>query len=326
MTTTHYSLNHKYTQEEGMIILSGVQALVRLPLDQRQADKRAGLNTAVFISGYRGSPVGSLDSLLAQNSQLLAQHQVLFLPGVNEDLGATAVWGSQMANLLPQPRYDGVLGMWYGKSPGVDRTGDVFKHANFFGIGRYGGVLAIAGDDPVAKSSTLPGASEVALYDANMPLLYPGSVQEIVAYGRYGFELSRYSGLWTGFKIVTNLADAFGTAVVHPIDNIQRPQFEWNGRPWQPTQDPRLVAPFSLDLEREMQDGRLRAAQLFAAANNLNRITLAGSNDRIGIIAPGKSYYDVREALTQLGLDDAALSRHGIRLLKIAMLLSLIHI
>ena len=190
------------------------------------------------------------------------QHQVVFVPGVNEDLGATAVWGSQMANLLPQPKYDGVLGMWYGKSPGVDRTGDVFKHANFFGVGQYGGVLAVAGDDPVAKSSTLPGMSELALFDANMPILYPGTVQEIIEYGRYGFELSRYAGLWTGFKIVTNLADAYCTAQVHPIDDIAKPEFAWNGRPWQPTQDPRLVAPFSLDLEREINEGRLQAAPL----------------------------------------------------------------
>jgi indolepyruvate ferredoxin oxidoreductase len=314
-----YSLNDKYTTETGTIILTGVQALVRLPLDQHRADKRAGLNTATFISGYRGSPVGTLDSHLEQAGKLLDAHQVTFVPGVNEDLGATAVWGSQMAAQMPQPKYDGVLGMWYGKSPGVDRTGDVFKHANFFGIGRYGGVLAVAGDDPVAKSSTLPGASEVALYDAYMPVLYPGSIEEIIRYGRYGFELSRYSGLWTGFKIVTNLADAYCTAEVYPIDDIVRPAFEWNGRPWAPTQDARLVAPYTLDLEREIAEGRLKAAQLFAATNTLNRITVSGPDDRIGFIAPGKTYYDLREALEQVGLDEAALRRQGIRLLQIGL-------
>jgi indolepyruvate ferredoxin oxidoreductase len=314
-----FSLENKYLQEEGTIILSGVQALVRLPLDQHRADKRAGLNTATFISGYRGSPVGGLDVLLQANKELLDAHQVVFMPGVNEDLGATAVWGSQMANLMPQPKYDGVLGMWYGKAPGVDRSGDVFKHANFFGVGRTGGVLAIAGDDPMAKSSTLPSGSEVALYDAQMPVLYPGNVQEIIEYGRYGFELSRYSGLWVGLKLVTNVADAYGTAVVQPLIQIERPEFMWHGRPWQATQNPALVAPFSLQSEQEIHDGRLKAAQLFAAANQLNRITVSTANDWLGIVAPGKSYYDVREALYQLGLDDAGLRQNGIRLLKIGM-------
>ncbi|MCB0375916.1 MAG: hypothetical protein KDD04_08360, partial [Sinomicrobium sp.] len=177
-----FSLESKYTQQEGTIILSGAQALVRLPLDQHLADKARGLNTATFISGYRGSPLGSLDFLLQQNQNILRQHQVVFEPGVNEDLAATAVFGSQLARLL-EPKYDGVLGMWYGKGPGVDRTGDIFKHAQIAGIGPHGGVLALAGDDPVAKSSTIPSHSEVALYDAQMPVLYPGNVQEVIDMG-----------------------------------------------------------------------------------------------------------------------------------------------
>src|SRR5262249_42663204 len=165
------------------------------------------------------------------------------LSGVNEDLGATAVYGSQLANLFPQPKYDGVLGMWYGKGPGVDRTGDIFKHANFAGVGKHGGVLALGGDDPLSKSSTIPSHSEVAFYDALFPVLYPGSAQEILDLGRLGFELSRYSGLWVGFKIVTNVADEIGTAEVSP-DRIvvAEPSFLYEGRPWQATQNPILRA------------------------------------------------------------------------------------
>src|SRR6185295_7236747 len=218
MTTKHdeFSLDAKYTQEDGTVFLSGIQALVRLPLDQHRADRRRGLRTATFISGYRGSPLGGLDQTLERYAKLLTEHHVVFSSGLNEDLGATAVFGSQMVNSFPRPKYDGVLGMWYGKAPGVDRTGDVFKHANFAGVGKYGGVLALAGDDPISKSSTLPTHSEIALYDAQFPTLFPGTVQEILDFGRLGFELSRYCGLWVGMKIVTNIADEIGTAQVSP--------------------------------------------------------------------------------------------------------------
>ena len=208
--TGEFSLEAKYTQERGRVYLSGIQALVRLPLDQHRADIRRGLRTATFISGYRGSPLGGLDQTLERMATLLRAHDVVFSSGLNEDLGATAVYGSQMAGLFPNPRYDGVLGMWYGKAPGVDRTGDVFKHANYAGVGKNGGVLALAGDDPLSKSSTLPSHSEVALYDALMPTIYPGNVQEILDMGLHGFMLSRTSGLWVGAKIVTNVADEAG--------------------------------------------------------------------------------------------------------------------
>src|SRR5262245_39500222 len=228
-----FSLDAKYRQEEGLIFLSGIQALVRLPLDQHRADRRGGLNTATLISGYRGSPLGGLDLTLERNPALLKEHQVVFVSGVNEDLGATAVFGSQLANLFPRPKYDGVLGMWYGKGPGVDRTGDIFKHANFAGVGKHGGVLALAGDDPISKSSTLPTHSEVALYDAMFPTLFPGTVQEILDFGRLGFELSRYCGLWVGMKIVTNIADEIGTAEVSPDRvRIVDPGFAYKGKPW----------------------------------------------------------------------------------------------
>src|SRR5574341_387010 len=187
------SLDAKYRLERGRVFLSGIQALVRLPLDQHRADARRGLNAA-----------------------LLREHRVVFISGVNEDLGATAVVGSQLAHLFPKPKHDGVLGMWYGKAPGVDRSGDIFKHANFAGVGRYGGVLALGGDDPLSKSSTLPTHSEVTFYDALFPVLFPGSIQDVLDLGRLGFEMSRYSGLWVAFKIVTEVADGIGTDEVAP--------------------------------------------------------------------------------------------------------------
>jgi indolepyruvate ferredoxin oxidoreductase len=316
-----FSLDAKYRQLEGQIFLSGIQALVRLPLDQHRADKRRGLNTATMISGYRGSPLGGLDLTLERNPDLLREHNVTFISGVNEDLGATVVFGSQLANLFPKPKYDGVLGMWYGKGPGVDRTGDIFKHANYAGVGRHGGVLALGGDDPFSKSSTLPTHSEVAFSDAFFPVIFPGNVQEILDLGRLGFELSRYSGLWVGFKIVTNVADEIGTALVASTRiAVQDPGFLYGDQPWHPTQNPTLLPPFSLDMEREIHYGRLEAAKAFAAVNGLNAITVPTREAWLGIAAPGKTYYDLREALLELGLDDAALQRYGIRLLRIGML------
>ncbi len=316
-----FTLDAKYRQEESVIFLSGIQALVRLPLDQHRADRRRGLNTATLISGYRGSPLGGLDLTLERNPDLLREHNVVFISGLNEDLGATAIYGSQLANLFPRPKYDGVLGMWYGKGPGVDRSGDIFKHANFAGVSRYGGVLALGGDDPLSKSSTIPSHSEVAFYDALFPVIFPGTIQEILDLGRLGFELSRYSGLWVGVKIVTNVADEIGTAEVAPDRVVSvDPGFMYDGRPWQQRQNPLLMPPWGLDTEREIHYGRLEAAKAFAAANRLNRITLDTPDAWLGIAAAGKTYYDLREALRELGLDDAALRRHGVRLMKIGML------
>jgi indolepyruvate ferredoxin oxidoreductase len=322
MAITHdFSLAAKYRQEDGLIFLSGIQALVRLPLDQHRADRRRGLRTATLISGYRGSPLGGLDLTLERNPDLLREHDVRFISGLNEDLGATAVFGSQLANLFPKPKYDGVLGVWYGKGPGVDRSGDAFKHANYAGVGRNGGVLALAGDDPLSKSSTLPTHTEVTFFDAFFPVLFPGNVQEILDLGRLGFELSRYSGLWVAFKIVTNVADEVGTAEVAPERVIiHDPGFTLDGRPWHHTQNPTLLPPFGLEMEREIHYGRLEAAKAFAAANGLNRITVPTSNAWLGIAAAGKTYYDLRQALRELGLDDEDLRRYGVRLLKIGML------
>jgi indolepyruvate ferredoxin oxidoreductase len=316
-----YSLDDKYLLERGRVALSGIQALVRLPLDQHRADRRAGLRTATLISGYRGSPLGGYDVLLQANQRILADHQVRFLPGVNEDLGATAVFGSQLANKFPRPKYDGVLGIWYGKGPGVDRSGDAFRHANLTGVGRYGGVLAVAGDDPASKSSTVPSASEVALSDAQMPVLFPADVQDLLDLGLAGFALSRYSGLWVGFKVTTNVADEFASLVVDP-DRIRPviPSFEYRGAPWQPTQNHMLFPPYSVQLEQEVFEGRLEAARRFAAANRLNRVVLDSRDAWLGIVAAGKTYLDVRESFTRLGFSDPDLERLGIRLFRVGML------
>ncbi|MBI2199100.1 MAG: indolepyruvate ferredoxin oxidoreductase family protein [Candidatus Rokubacteria bacterium] len=324
MTTSSasgFSLESKYTLEQGTIFLSGIQALVRLPLDQHRADRQRGLRTATFISGYRGSPLGGFDLTLERLKPLLAQHHVVFSSGLNEDLGATAVFGSQMVNSFPRPKYDGVLGMWYGKAPGVDRTGDVFKHANYAGTGKNGGVLAMAGDDPISKSSTLPSHSEIAFYDAFMPTLFPGNVQELLDFGQHGFMLSRTSGLWVGFKIVTNVADETGTAEVAP-ERIAPviPTVELDGRPFQHQINLMLIPPFGLDMERTIHAARLELARRYAWENKLNRLAAPTPDAWLGILTAGKTYYDVRQALQELGLDAAALRRYGIRILQMGML------
>ncbi len=320
----HFSLQDRYTLEEGRIVLSGLQALARLPMDQHRADRRQGLRTASLFTGYRGSPLGGLDTILEQIPALLREHHIQFVPAVNEELAATAILGSQTANLLPNPKYEGVLGIWYGKGPGVDRSGDAFKHANLTGVGRYGGVLALAGDDPTAKSSTIPSDSEIALYDAAMPILYPGSVQEILDLGRLGFEMSRYCGLWVGFKIITDVGDEYSSVeVARDRIRIVQPQFKVQGQAWRPTQNTALLAPYSLQLEKEIHEERLEAAKAFAKANRLNQITLPARNAWLGIISAGKTYYDVRQALLDIGLDDDALQQNGIRLLKLGMIFPL---
>ena len=316
----NFDLNDKYTLRDGKIVLSGIQALVRLLLDQHRLDLIAGLNTATLVSGYRGSPVGTLDINLVKNKKILDEHNVKFIPGVNEDLGATMIYGSQMANLVSKLRYDGVLGMWYGKAPGVDRSGDIFRHANYLGVGNNGGVLTVAGDDPACKSSTLPSQSEPALFDAMMPIFYPGNIQEILDLGLYAYGMSRFTGLWSGFKIVTDIADGFGSAFVHPDRiSITIPDFTYNGKPWAHTQNEKLVGEYSLPTEKEIHSGRIQAAKHFASANKINNIVVSSENDTIGIVTSGKTYYDVMEAFDSLGWTHDYLNKIGIRILKLGL-------
>ena len=316
-----FTLEDRYTAQSGTVIMSGLQALARLPLDQHRADKAQGLHTAGLITGYRGSPIGSLDFLLDRIPKLLAEHHIRFIPAVNEDLAATAIMGSQTVNLLPGAKYDGVCGLWYGKGPGVDRSGDAFKHANLAGVGQFGGVLAAAGDDPSCKSSTIPSHSEIALFDAWMPILYPGSAQEILDLGLLGYAMSRFSGLWVGFKIVTDVADEYsGIEVGLDRVKILKPDYRLNGQPWQPRQNTALLSPYSLQQEKQVHDERLGAALAFARVNRVNEIAISSGDDWLGIIASGKTWYDLRGALHDIGLDDAALQSAGIRLLKLGMI------
>src|SRR5213595_1355795 len=210
------SLDDKYTLESGRVFMTGTQALIRVMMLQRDRDLAAGLNTAGFISGYRGSPLGGLDQALWRAQKHLEGHHIKFQPGVNEDLAATALWGTQQVNLFPGAKYDGVYGMWYGKGPGVDRCGDVFKHANAAGTSRHGGVLVLAGDDHAAKSSTLPHQSEHIFKACLIPVFNPSSVQDYLDLGQHGIAMSRYSGCWVAFKCVTDIVESGASVIVDP--------------------------------------------------------------------------------------------------------------
>lgn len=312
----------RYTATTGSALLTGVQALVRVIFDQIRADRAAGRRTAAFVSGYQGSPLGTFDLTLARTGPLFAEYDVTLLPGVNEDIAATSVWGSQQDHIAPLARHDGVIGMWYGKGPGVDRSGDAFRHANLHGIGRGGGVVAAAGDDPSAKSSTLPHGSEVALYDAGMPVLAPGTPQEVLDLGRHGYELSRFSGCWAGLKIVTAVADGFGEVVLDPGRiRAVRPQIAFDGVPWAFSQRPMLFLPDSLELEGELYDRRHPAVLAYARENRLNAIEVDPADAWIVIVSAGRTYREVRQALADLGLGtDEEVRRAGIRLLRLGLI------
>ena len=310
------SLDDKYELGTGRVFLTGVQALVRLLILQRQRDAAAGLNTGGFVSGYRGSPLGGLDQSLWKASKFLERARIRFQPGLNEDLAATAIWGTQQVTMYPGANVDGVFAMWYGKGPGVDRCGDVFKHANFAGTSKHGGVLVLAGDDHAAKSSTLPHQSDHQFSAAMMPVLYPASVQEILELGLHGFAMSRYSGCWVGFKCVSDTVessasvdgDASDVSIVIPDDFPLPPDgvsIRWP--------DPFLAT------EARMQDYKVYAALHYCRVNQLNRIVVDSPNPRLGIITSGKSYLDVRQALDDLGITEADAAEIGIRVFKVAM-------
>ena len=314
------SLEDKFTVDEGIIHLTGVQALVRLPLVQRRLDLAAGLNTATFISGYPGSPLGGFDLELQRRRRLMEAHHIVHQMGVNEELGATAVMGSQLAMQLPGPRYDGVLGLWYGKANGFDRALDSLRQANLAGTVRTGGALALVGDDPTAKSSPTPGASEVAAAAIMMPMLYPGDVQEVLDLSQHAVALSRSCGLWVALKMSTTVADGSGSAVVSP-DRVQpvMVDIELDGRPYVHRPSTHMYGARVMEMEHSMVYGRMRAALAYARANDVNRITLRTDADRIGIISTGKTYFEMRQTLRELGLDDQELQRLGVRLLHVRM-------
>jgi len=310
------TLDDKYTRTNGRVFLTGTQALIRLPMLQRERDLAAGLNTAGFISGYRGSPLGNLDLGLWKAKEHLAGHHVTFQPGINEDLAATAVWGSQQVGLFPGAKYDGVFGLWYGKGPGVDRCGDVFRHANAAGTARFGGVLVIAGDDHAAKSSTLPHQTEHIFKAVLMPVLYPANVQEYLDFGLHGWAMSRYSGCWVAFKALADTVETSASVTIDPTaldikipTDFQLPADGLNIR-WP---DPPLVQ------EARLLNYKLYAALAYCRANRLNRLIIDSPAPRLGILTAGKSYLDVRQALDELGIDDQLAAEIGIRLYKVGM-------
>ena len=310
------SLDDKYTTESGRVYLTGYQALVRLPMIQRERDRAAGLNTAGFVSGYRGSPLGGLDLSLWKAADHLAEHDIVFQPGINEDLAATAVWGTQQLALSPKARVQGVFAMWYGKGPGVDRCGDVFRHANAAGSSRFGGVLAIAGDDHAAKSSTLPHQTDHFFKSMMMPVLAPAGVQEYLDFGVHGWALSRWSGCWVAFKAVADTVETSASVDVDPMrvvvrepDDFEMPDGGLNLL-WP---DPPLVQ------EKRLLHHKLYAALAYCRANGLNRVVIDSPQPRLGIITAGKSYLDVRQALDDLGIDAALAAEIGIRLYKVGM-------
>ncbi len=316
MKLAKVNLDDKYSLENGRIYITGTQALVRLPMLQRQRDMVAGLNTAGFISGYRGSPLGALDQQLWQASKFLDKNNIKFQPGVNEDLAATAIWGTQQSQLFNDSIVDGVFGIWYGKGPGVDRTGDVFKHANAAGTSKYGGVLALAGDDHTCKSSTLAHQSEYAFVDAMMPVLAPSGVQEFIDLGIHGFSLSRYSGLWVAFKTVAESVDSTASVYIDPHrmqiklpTDFHMPDGGLNIRINHPP----------LEQEELLHKHKIYAALAYAKANNLNHTIINSPKRRLGIITAGKSYLDLRQALDDLAISDDYAKELGISIYKVGM-------
>ena len=310
------SLSDKYELRSGRAYMTGIEALVRLLILQRQRDESRNLNTAGFVSGYRGSPLGGLDQAIWKAQKYLEQHQVRFQPGVNEDLAMTAVRGTQEVTMFPGALHDGVFGMWYGKGPGLDRSMDALKHANAVGTSQFGGVLAVAGDDHGCKSSSLPHQSEHDFISAMVPILAPANVQEILDYGVLGWELSRYSGCWVGFKLSTEVCDSAASVDI----DAERVQVHWPESVELPPGGVHARWPDSpLDQERRLNRHKIYAAREFARANQINRIVKNSTNAHFGIITTGKAYLDVLQALDDLGIDDSQIEALGIRIFKVGM-------
>jgi len=316
MNLANVSLEDKYRLEHGRVFLTGMQALARLPMLQQAMDRSAGLHTAGYISGYRGSPLGGLDTALHAAGAFLKAQDITFQPGVNEDIAATAVWGTQQLHLFPQPKFDGIFSMWYGKGPGVDRCGDVFKHANNAGTAKHGGVLVIAGDDPSARSSAVAHQSEHMFSACGIPVLAPADLQEYLDFGLHGWAMSRYSGCWVAMKVTSDTAESSATVELDPgrikiviPDDFRLPpdgvHIRWPDAP--------------LAQEHRLMEFKVYAAIAYARANRLNRIIFDSPRPRLGIIACGRAYLDVRQALDDLGIDERYAADIGLRLFKVGM-------
>ena len=312
------TLDDKYALDHGRAFMSGVQALVRLPMLQRVRDAQVGKNTAGFISGYRGSPLGGYDQALVKAEKYLKAQHIVFQPGVNEELAATALWGTQQLGFAPpgSNKFDGVFGIWYGKGPGVDRCSDVFKHANMAGTTPWGGVIAVAGDDHVAKSSTAVHQSDHIFKACGTPVFFPASVQEILDLGVHAFALSRFSGVWAGMKTIQEIVESSATAEIDP----NRVQIKLPTDFEMPPGGLHIRWPdHALDQEARLFHYKWYAALAYIRANRLNYNVIEGKNDRFGLIASGKAFNDTRQALNDLGLDVATCQRLGIRLHKVGV-------
>ncbi|MDA8257517.1 MAG: indolepyruvate ferredoxin oxidoreductase family protein [Betaproteobacteria bacterium] len=316
MDLANVSLEDKYRLERGRVFVTGTQALARLPMLQHALDRKAGLHTAGYISGYRGSPLGGLDTALHAAEPFLKQHDIRFQPGLNEDIAATAIWGTQQLHLFPEPKFDGIFAMWYGKGPGVDRSGDVFRHANHAGTSKHGGVLLIAGDDPSARSSAVAHQSEHIFSACGIPVLAPSNLQEYLDYGLHGWAMSRYSGCWVAMKLTSDTAESSAVVDIEPEGYDFRIPADFPLPPdgvhlrWP---DPQLAQ------ELRLQQYKVYAAIAYARANRLNRLIYDSPRPRLGIIACGKAYMDVRQALDDLGIDGNYAAEIGLRLFKVGM-------
>ena len=316
MDLANVSLDDKYRIERGRVFLTGMQALARLPMLQHALDRKAGLHTAGYVSGYRGSPLGGLDTALHAAAPWLKQHDISFQPGLNEDIAATAIWGTQQLHLFPQPKFDGIFSMWYGKGPGVDRCGDVFKHANHAGTAKHGGVLLVAGDDPAARSSAVAHQSEHMFSACGIPVLAPADLQEYLDFGLHGWAMSRYSGCWVALKLTSDTAESSAIVEVDP----ERMQIVIPGDFRLPPDGVHLRWPDpQLAQEHRLQEFKVYAAIAYARANHLNRIIVDSPRPRLGIIACGKAWLDVRQALDDMGIDERYAAEIGLRLFKVGM-------
>ena len=314
-----YRLEDRYLADEGTVFLTGIQALARLPLEQLRADRRAGLRTAALVSGYPGSPLGGYDGAVAAAARLAQDLDVICRPAMNEEFGASAVMGSQLATSQPDARYDGVLGIWYGKAPGVDRASDALRHAVYAGSSETGGAVALVGDDPAAKSSTVPSSSAGTLADLSIPLLYPGDPEEALFLGRHAIAISRLTGLWSALKIVADVADATATVTLAP-DSVQPKLPRVGGRAYRHSPDGNLLTPRTLDVEREIVEVRYPLAREYALLNGLNTVVVNPPDAFLGIVSSGITYREVRESFARLGLrSDESIKACGIRLLKMNM-------
>lgn len=311
------NLEARYADSSGMVQLTGIQALTRLPIDQHRRDRTAGLKTATYITGYEGSPLAGYDLELGRRTELLETNDIHFHPGLNEESAATAIQGTQLVQTLEGATRDGVLGIWYGKAPGLDRAADALRHGNMIGAHPCGGAVIMVGDDPAAKSSSVPCASEMALADLHMPVLYPADSQDILEMGLHAVELSRASGLWVGLKIVTAVAEGSSTVDLQAVAELPQPRIPHGAKKHIPTG--RLLQPTLGPLERDLVTTRRRIAVEYAAMNGLNKIVGAAEGDRLGIIAAGRTYNELQTALSRHGLGADAIDTSAVRLLKVGM-------